>query len=174
MLGWLGSVSTGAYASVASGRCQHLRKQVSLRLYFECLNKVHAGGWLHQRWMCSVGVPARILLQFKDNPIDPSTVLHYANLMKVSAQYAEEHFSEVLDAASNGEEVEIAVPGKPALFLAKRIAGRKGTPSGRPRAELFGAGEGLIKLPTDEEWRAMDKEIEDEMLNGPIFPPEHA
>lgn len=38
--------------------------------------------------------------------------------MKVSAQYAEEHFADILNAASNGEEVEIALPGKPALVLA--------------------------------------------------------
>lgn len=95
--------------------------------------------------------------------------------MKVSAQYAQEHFADILDRASGGEEVEIAVPGKPALVLASRTPpGKNGTLSGRPRAELLGAGEGLITLPTDEEWRVMDKEIEDEMLNGPVFPPEHA
>jgi antitoxin (DNA-binding transcriptional repressor) of toxin-antitoxin stability system len=93
--------------------------------------------------------------------------------MKVSAQYAQEHFPDLVDAAYSGEPVEIAVPDKPALFLAPRVVGRKGTPSGRPRAELLGAGEGLVRVPTDEEWRAMDKELEDEMLNGPIFPPEH-
>jgi antitoxin (DNA-binding transcriptional repressor) of toxin-antitoxin stability system len=116
--------------------------------------------------------------------------------MKVSAEYAQEHFPDLIDAAFNGEEVEIAVPDKPALILVPRIAGRYGTPSGRPRAEFFGSGEGLVKptqddqakrpfseflgiwegkvtLPTDEEWRAMDKELEDEMLNGPVFPPEH-
>ena len=55
---------------------------------------------------------------------------------------------------------------KPALFLVPHPAPRKSTPSGRPRRELLYAWEGKIKLPTDEEWRAMDKEIEDEMLNG--------
>jgi antitoxin (DNA-binding transcriptional repressor) of toxin-antitoxin stability system len=94
--------------------------------------------------------------------------------MKVSAQYAQEHFADLLDAASSGEEVEIALAGKPALFLAPRLAGRKGTPSGRPRRELLYAGEGLVTPPTPEEWRAMDKELEDEMLNRPIFPSETA
>ena len=111
--------------------------------------------------------------------------------MKVSAQYAQEHFPDLVDAAYSGEPVEIAVPDKPALFLAPRPEQSEGTQlkrpfadllgvwegqtaqSFRPRAELLGAGEGLIQLPTDEEWRAMDKEIEEEMLNGPIFPPEH-
>lgn len=92
--------------------------------------------------------------------------------MKVSAQYAQEHFADILDAADNGEEVEIARADKPTLFLAPRPVEMKQTRPQRPRAELFGAGEGLITLPTDEEWRAMDKEIEDEMLNGSIFPPD--
>jgi antitoxin (DNA-binding transcriptional repressor) of toxin-antitoxin stability system len=37
--------------------------------------------------------------------------------MKVSAQYAEEHFADILNAASNGEEVEIALHGNPAPCL---------------------------------------------------------
>jgi len=90
--------------------------------------------------------------------------------MKVSAQYAETHFSQLLSADDNGEVVEIARLDKPALFPAPHPAPRKSTPSGRPRRELLYAWEGKIKLPTDEEWRAMDQEIEDEMLDGPIFP----
>ena len=42
------------------------------------------------------------------------------------------------------------------------------------RKDLFGAWEGKMILPTDEEWRAMDKEIEDEIVNGPIFAAERA
>ena len=93
--------------------------------------------------------------------------------MKVSAQYAQEHFPDLLAAADSGEPVEIARPDKPTLLLVPQPTPRASTPSGRPRRELFGAGEGLVRVPTDEEWRAMDKELEDEMLNGPIFPPEH-
>ena len=93
--------------------------------------------------------------------------------MKVSAQYAQEHFPDLLAAADSGEPVEIARPDKPTVLLVPQSAARGSTPSGRPRRELLYAGEGLIaNLPTDEEWRAMDKELEDEMLNGPIFPPE--
>ncbi|SNT40393.1 hypothetical protein SAMN05421770_11188 [Granulicella rosea] len=90
--------------------------------------------------------------------------------MKVSAQYAEEHFADILNAASTGEEVEIALPGKPALFLAPRPGQQKNTPSDRPRRELLYAGEGLIQPPTEEEWLAMDKAFTDEILNGAIFP----
>ena len=94
--------------------------------------------------------------------------------MTISAQYAETTVADLLSAADNGEEVIIARPGKPTLRLIadetlvqpkSRVIGRK---------HLMGALEGLVTLPTDEEWKAMDKEIEDDMLNGPIFPPEHA
>ena len=37
--------------------------------------------------------------------------------MKVSAQYAEAHIADLFLVASNGEEVEIALPDKPALKL---------------------------------------------------------
>lgn len=86
--------------------------------------------------------------------------------MKVSAKYAQEHFQELASAAYNGESVEIESPEKPVLRLVPspiqpaRIDGKR----------ILGAGEGLIRLPSDEEWRAMDEEIADEMLNGPLFP----
>ena len=35
--------------------------------------------------------------------------------MKVSAQYAEEHFADIVNAASKGAVVEIALPGKRAF-----------------------------------------------------------
>jgi antitoxin (DNA-binding transcriptional repressor) of toxin-antitoxin stability system len=128
--------------------------------------------------------------------------------MKVSAQYAQEHFADILTAIDTGEEVELTRPGQPSVRLVlvestsakeqpapgKRILGAGvgelrvptfeewqamdaelvPTPTKRPRAELLYAWEGKIALPSAEEWRAMDKELEDEMLNGPIFPPEHA
>ena len=47
------------------------------------------------------------------------------------------------------------------------------TPPGRKsRKHLLAPGEGLITLPTDEEWVAMDKEIEDLMIHSPVFPDE--
>ena len=93
--------------------------------------------------------------------------------MKVSAEYAETHFSQLLSAVYEGEEVRIASPDKPGVRLVVDEPPRE--PGTRVRRkDLFGAGEGLITLPTDEEWRAVDAEIEDEMVNGPVFPPEHA
>ena len=91
--------------------------------------------------------------------------------MNVSLQYAQEHLADLISAADRGEEVEITRPDKPALRLVtspetdiRKVGNRR---------SLLGRGEGLITLPTDEEWAAMDKEIEDEMINGPIFPDEH-
>jgi len=83
--------------------------------------------------------------------------------MKVSAQYAEEHFTDILTAVDNGEEVEIARPNKPGLFLALRSDSSSSTPSGRPRKELWGAWEGLVTAPTEAEWREIKKEFADQM-----------
>ena len=93
--------------------------------------------------------------------------------MKVNVQYAETHLADLISAADNGEVVEIARPDKPALRLVVDNAFQGNIPGRQPRGFL-GAWEGLITLPTDEEWHAMDKEIEDEMLNGAIFPSEPA
>lgn len=42
-------------------------------------------------------------------------------------------------------------------------------PAGR---RILGAGVGLVKVPTEEEWYAMKKQMEHEMLEGSFFPPE--
>ena len=85
----------------------------------------------------------------------------------MNVHHAKTHLSKLIAAVESGEEVIIARNGKPAVKLVAVAGAAK-----RPRRELWGAGEGLITLPTDEEWKAIDKEIEDEMLNGPIFPSE--
>ena len=118
--------------------------------------------------------------------------------MTVNAQYAREHFDELLLATDNGEEVEVSRDGKPSIRLfvmpAPHLAsvdpiilgtGQGDSPSGvgdewqqrmkkdaepMPRRPIFGAGRGEIVLPTDEEWKAMDKELEDLLLNGALFP----
>jgi antitoxin (DNA-binding transcriptional repressor) of toxin-antitoxin stability system len=86
--------------------------------------------------------------------------------MKVSAQYAEEHFADILHAADNGEEVEIARPHKPALFLATRPAT---VPFKRATPRVLGAGRGKMVVPTWEEWKAMDQQTEREMLDAPFI-----
>ena len=109
----------------------------------------------------------------QSEPFSLPYLLILANLasVNVSLQYAQEHFADLISAADRGEEVEITRPDKPALRLVtspETAIRRTGS-----RCDLLGRGEGLITIPTDEEWAAMDKEIEDEMVNGPIFPDEH-
>ena len=82
--------------------------------------------------------------------------------MKVSAQYAATHFDDIVSAASSGEEVEIAVPNKPSLKLVVAhspvLADSTGRRiSGGGRRHLFGAGEGLVTVPTPEQWDALDE-----------------
>jgi antitoxin (DNA-binding transcriptional repressor) of toxin-antitoxin stability system len=87
--------------------------------------------------------------------------------MKVSAQYAEEHFADIVHTAMRGEDVEIATPEQPSLRLTL-IHSSVTVPAGR-KVRPLGRLKGLIELPTDEEWAAMDKEIEDLMVNAPLI-----
>jgi antitoxin (DNA-binding transcriptional repressor) of toxin-antitoxin stability system len=91
--------------------------------------------------------------------------------MQVSLQYAQEHFADIVSAANRGEDVEIAQADKPALKLFLLPSHEQPGITVQKPKRVLGAWEGLVVLPTDEEWQAMDKEIEDEMLNGPFFPP---
>lgn len=91
--------------------------------------------------------------------------------MKVSAQYAQEHLVEWLETAQPGQELEIALEGKPSAKLIIMPLQPWMEPVNRSGGKrILGAGVGELVLPTDEEWKAMDKELEDLMLNGPLFP----
>jgi hypothetical protein len=91
--------------------------------------------------------------------------------MKVSAQYAEEHFTDILVTAKSGEDVVIGCPDDSSFRLTLMPAVSKPA-AHRPRRDLLGAGEGMITLPSDEDWKTMDNEFAAEILNTPIFPPE--
>ncbi len=86
--------------------------------------------------------------------------------MKVSAQYAEEHFADLANAAMRGEEVEIELLGKPPLVLIQRA---KAIPIKRTTPRVLGAGRGKMIVPSWEEWKAMDEEIEREMCDAPLI-----
>ncbi|WP_419805633.1 type II toxin-antitoxin system Phd/YefM family antitoxin [Terriglobus sp.] len=80
--------------------------------------------------------------------------------MIVTAQYAQEHLEELLESADRGEEIKIFREGRPtAKIITMPAAGR---------VPKFGTGRGEIRVPSDEEWRQMDKELEDVMLNRPL------
>lgn len=75
--------------------------------------------------------------------------------MKVSAQYAQEHFADILTAIDTGEEVELTRPGQPSvrLILVEPAPVKKRHPNGK---RILGAGRGEMRVPSEEEWKAMD------------------
>ena len=88
--------------------------------------------------------------------------------MKVNVQYAETHLADLISAADNGEIVEIARPDKSTLRLVVDNEPARAEMASQGRRSFLGGWEGRFTLPSDDEWHAMDKEIEDEMLNGDI------
>jgi hypothetical protein len=100
--------------------------------------------------------------------IDPRSGPHYSSSMKVNVQYAETHLADLISAASRGEIVEIEGPENTAQLLTFPTL-KTGLSGGR---RILGAARGKFAMPSDEEWRAADKELEHMMNNGPIFPDE--
>ncbi len=86
--------------------------------------------------------------------------------MKVSAQYAETHLSDLISAADNGEVVEIARPDKPTLKL---VVSTPVSPAKQTGRRILGAGRGEIRVPSEQEWREMDKELERQMNDSPLM-----
>jgi antitoxin (DNA-binding transcriptional repressor) of toxin-antitoxin stability system len=78
--------------------------------------------------------------------------------MKVSVQYAQEHHVDLTTAASQGEEVEIACPGDVSFRLTLVKPAIKAAPR-RPRKELWGAWDGLVAAPNQDEWDAIHQEF---------------
>ncbi|HZL25210.1 MAG TPA: type II toxin-antitoxin system Phd/YefM family antitoxin [Acidobacteriaceae bacterium] len=85
--------------------------------------------------------------------------------MQVNLQYAEEHFTDLVSAADSGQEVEISRPDKPALKL---VVSKATAPVLKDGMRVLGAGIGELRVPSEEEWRAMDLEMEREMLDAPL------
>jgi hypothetical protein len=83
--------------------------------------------------------------------------------MKVGVQYAETHLADLISAASRGESVQIEGPEHTAHILTFPTL----KPGIGPR--ILGAGRGEMRVPSDEEWRAMDKELERLMNDSPLF-----
>jgi antitoxin (DNA-binding transcriptional repressor) of toxin-antitoxin stability system len=84
--------------------------------------------------------------------------------MKVSAQYAEAHLPDILNAADSGAEVEIARPDQPTY----RLTLVKSEPTKPKGPRILGAGVGEMRIPSPEEWKAMDEEMEREMIDAPL------
>jgi prevent-host-death family protein len=81
---------------------------------------------------------------------------------------AKTHLSKLVERAAAGEEIIIAKAGKPMARLSPFSVESAGNP------RKAGWGEDLLKgVDIDALFDpALDKEIEDLFLNGPIFPPE--
>jgi len=91
--------------------------------------------------------------------------------MQVNFKYAEEHFADIASAAYDGQEVEIARPDKPTLRL---VVSNEPPPAAKKSGKrILGAGRGELRVPSAEEWKAMDKELERLMNDGPLFPEEN-
>jgi antitoxin (DNA-binding transcriptional repressor) of toxin-antitoxin stability system len=80
--------------------------------------------------------------------------------MKVNVQYAESHLADLISAASRGEVVEIEGEESTAQILAfpkPKLGGITGR-------RVLGAGRGEVRVPSIEEWNAMDKELLEVMM----------
>jgi len=80
--------------------------------------------------------------------------------MKVSVQYAAEHFEDLVVAAHNGEAVEIACAGQPALQLVRFSDVEVSEPVGQ---RVLGAGKAIVPLPDEAELERIDREWKREL-----------
>ena len=88
--------------------------------------------------------------------------------MKVSAQYAQEHFADILTAIDTGEEVELTRPGQPSVRLVlvePASAKEQPTPD---RRGLWGSLKGQIWLADDWDSDETNEEIARAFNDAPI------
>jgi antitoxin (DNA-binding transcriptional repressor) of toxin-antitoxin stability system len=85
--------------------------------------------------------------------------------MKVSAQYAESHLEELLDATEKGQSVEIARPNRASVKLTLVPAAEKFDRSG-----MFGSGKGMIWMADDWDSPEASEEIARLFNESPLFP----
>ena len=90
--------------------------------------------------------------------------------MKVSVEYAAEHFEDLVSAAHNGEAVEIACAGQPALQLVRSGTFKASENAGK---RVLGAGTAIAQLPSEDELERIDREWKREIQDKAIgFPSE--
>ena len=85
--------------------------------------------------------------------------------MNVSLQYAESHLADLADAVDSGEPIEISRPDKPTL----RLIVSAQSPVKKTGRRILGAGRGEMGVPSEEEWAAMDKELEHQMNDATLM-----
>ena len=89
--------------------------------------------------------------------------------MKVSTQYANEHFDELALAAERGESVEIASDSRPALLLVKKPVDSRGSVR-RSRSEILGIFAGKMWISPNFDSPEVNDAIAAEFEDGPVFP----
>jgi len=85
--------------------------------------------------------------------------------MTVNVQYAETHFADLVAAADKGEPIEISRPDKPTL----RLIVSAQPPAKRIGRRVLGAGRGEMRVPSEDEWAAMDNELKRQMNDAPLM-----
>jgi prevent-host-death family protein len=85
------------------------------------------------------------------------------DLEKVNMHEAKTHLSRLVERVEGGEEIVISRAGKPAAKLVP-------VTQPKPGKRTLGGWEGRVKLPSDEEWEEMDREIEQLFEESEIFP----
>jgi prevent-host-death family protein len=88
------------------------------------------------------------------------------DLDSVNMHEAKTHLSKLVERVEGGAEITINRAGKPAAKLVP-------VPQAKPGRRKLGGWEGKFEMPSDEEWEAMDKEIEQLFEESEIFPGEN-
>lgn len=88
------------------------------------------------------------------------------DLEQVNMHEAKTHLSRLVERVEGGEEIVISRAGKPAAKLVP-------VPQAKLGPRKLGGWEGKFEMPSDEEWEAMDKEIEQLFEESEIFPGEN-
>ena len=84
----------------------------------------------------------------------------------VNIHAAKTNLSKLIEAALSGEDIVIAKAGTPAVRLVPVAAGNIALTSGQRLARGFGSWEGRIDLPSLEDWRHGDAEIEADFMES--------
>ena len=89
------------------------------------------------------------------------------NSESVNMHEAKTHLSKLVERVEGGEEIVISRAGKPAAKLVPLVQPKK---LGKRK---LGGLEGKFKVPSDEEWQEMKKEVEQLFEESEIFPGEN-
>lgn len=88
------------------------------------------------------------------------------DLEQVNMHEAKTHLSRLVERVEGGEEIVISRAGKPAAKLVPVV-------QVKPGKRKLGGWKGKFEMPSDEEWKRMDKEIEQLFEESEIFPGEN-